>query len=1128
MPFALRRSLTSAAAVAAAWLILSLARLASAIEFGMVTVQQNSTANTAEAVTLTAWANSPQFQIAPTNQSNRGDFGIQIGPSRADDVAGGIILASVANNGRNNGEASTLAGVRYGEASIDADAAGWFVPMHDAARGSEYNFDFSAVYFPFAEGWVVGHARNAANVNGGVYDQIRTGTGASAVALGGTSGNRLVAPGTSSAPQSSLGSGRSDLYLAGVNALTDGLLFVNHGKNEANIATARPTPAGTHFELQVQNFDGGAEHDPVAFAYVPYGTAGVTMGRITSANSSTTYGAYAETSQGAFSVRRVAAGAYELRIANTITTDGTLLLSAAGFESTNIDNIVTFQPLADTTGWRIETRDLPIDTTATTGVAGQDIPNTQPIFEFLFLPTANPPAAPSTRPGFSANRVAAATYSATEFASGNGVADMTLAARSGTSGMGVNMINRGDNTLGVGGLTHAVASGSAGVLLASTAQGYRDNLFGVDGVAFATTYGVSAGEVVATATASNAEINVDFSAAWFPETAGFVQARSVATAAGVATVNLDPAAGLLMATPHVNAAAIATVGPIDGSALQVTVANGTGTLTSTTPFSYVFLPHDTPGLTSGAVSGVDGSVSAGANLAGYSLTRTGIGQYSLTIPGKSPSNGMILLNGVATGGDVDNFAIWEPSGSDFLIQTFDGDATPLLTDADFQFAYVDFAQPLAKSSDLAATTASLDLGKALVGTSVTAAIGVTATSPQSYTVTSLTANRTAGSTALAVTAGSTTIRGDTANVAATGSVNVGLIASASGSLAATISLINLTDTSDTTGLDVAATLAAYEAASLAKGEAGAIASGGALSLANAAPVGGLRADAEIVSRSVVGAAGWTVSGFAPSTTIAGGGSEAGIATFDTTGRLNGNYAATFIVALEHADLSIGGTSAGDLGQFSWSLAHQVSGRAANSGEAGRLPGESYQGLGLTRSQGHGTAAAILAGDAGSTRTVQFGFRDPAAAPVLSDILDLTGTAGDPLVLSVSYDESLLSGMAESSLQLGWLDENGGSPTFNQWVAAIDGNVANPVSMLAPFAGSWDSYWTTFTSANPSATLADARGAYGVDAAGNTAWAVIDHNSSFAVVVVPEPGVTVFACLGLGGLIHFLRRRRRAP
>ena len=839
MRSALRYARVSAAAVAAACFALSLAPPAMAIEFGMVRVQQNSIANDSAAVTLTAWANSPQFQVAPTNQSNRGDFGIQIGSSRADDVTGGIILASVANNGRDNGEASTLAGIRYGEASIDADGAGWFVPMHDAARGSEYNFDFSAVYFPFAEGWVVGHARNAANVNGGVYDQIRTGTGASAVALGGSSGNRLVAPGTTSAPNSTLANGRSDLYLAGVNSLTDGLLFVNHGKNEANIATARPAPAGTHFELQVQDYDAGAEHDPVAFAYVPYGTAGVTMGRITSANSGTTYGAYAETSQGAFSVRRVAEGAYELRITNTSTSDGTLLISQPGFESHNIDNIVTFEPLVDTTGWRIETRDLPIPTAVTAGVAGQDIPDRQPIFDFLFLPTANPPTAPATRSGFTANRVAAATYTATEFASGNGVADMTLAARSGTSGMGVNMINRGDNTLGVGGLTHAAASGSAGVLLASTAQGYRDNLFGADGVAFSTVYQSSGAEVVATATASNAEINVDFSAAWFPETAGFVQARSVATATGVATVNLDPAAGLLMATPHVNAAAIATVGPIGGSALQVTVANGTGTLTSTTPFSYVFLPHDTPGLTSGAVSGVDGSVSAGANLVGYTLTRTGTGQYSLTIPGKSPSTGMILLNGVATGGDVDNFAVWEPSGSDFLIQTFDGDATPLLTDADFQFAYVDFAQPLAKSSDLSATTASLDLGKALVGTGVTAAIGVTATSPQSYTVTSFRASATGGLTGTA----SGTLRGDTAGVAAAGSLNVGLVAAASGAINGTVSLANLTDTSDTTGLDVAATLQAYEAASLAKGEAGAIASGGAVSLANAVAVGSLRADA---------------------------------------------------------------------------------------------------------------------------------------------------------------------------------------------------------------------------------------------------------------------------------------------
>jgi hypothetical protein len=1089
----------------------------------MVTVQQNSTANTSAAVTLSAWANSPGFQVAPTVNSNRGDFGIQIGPSRADDVTGGIFLASVANNGRDNGEAAPYAGIRYGEASMDADASGWFVPMHDAATGGEYNFDFSAVYFPFAEGWIVGQARNAAGTNGGVYDQIRTGSGASAVALGGSSGNRLVAPGTSSAPSSTLTNGRSDLYLEGVNARTDGLLFVNHGKNEANIATARPAPAGTHFELLVQDYDSGAEHDPVAFAYVPYGTANATMGRVASANSSTTYGAYAETSQGDFSVRRVAAGAYELRIANTRTTDGTLLISPAGFESVNADNIVTFEPLADTTGWRIETRDLPLSTATTTGIAGQDIPDRQAIFDFLFLPAATPSTAPGTRGGFLTNRAAAATYTATEFASGNGVADMTLAARSGTSGMGVNMVNRGDNTLGVGGLTHATASGSGGVLLASAAQGFRNNPFGADGIALATTYASSGAEVVATATATNVEINTDFSVAWFPDTAGFIQARGVATAGGSATVNLDPAAGLLMATPYVNAATMATVGPLGGTALQVTVANGDGTLTSTTPFNYVFLPHDTPGLTSGVVGGTDGSVTAGANRAGYTLARTGTGQYALTIPGKSPNTGMLLLNGVATGGDVDNFAVWQPSGSDFLIQTFDGGGTPLAVDADFQFAYVDFAQSLAKSSDLEATTASVDFGKALVGTSVSAAIGVTATSPHSYTVTSIGATATGGLTATA--AGM--LRGDTANAAATGSLDVGVVAAASGLINGSVSLVNQTNRSDTTGLNVAATLQAYEPASLAKEQAGPVAPGGAVSLANAAAVGNLRAGAEILSRSIAGDPAWTVSGFAAGTTITAGASESGLATFDATGRLNGTYAATFNVALEHADLTIAGTSGGDLGQFSWSLSHEISGHSAESGQAGRRSGETYSGLGLSRGHGRRSDARILGGAAGSDRTVHFGFRDAATAPVLSDILELTGTGGDPIVLSVGYDESLLGGTAETSLRLGWLDENGSSPTFNQWVAAIDGNSANPVALQEPFAGSWDTYWAAFTSANPSATLADARGAHGVDAAANTTWAVVDHNSSFAVVPVPEPGETGLVCLGLGGLLFAFRRRGRA-
>lgn len=169
-------------------------------------------------------------------------------------------------------------------------------------------------------------------------------------------------------------------------------------------------------------------------------------------------------------------------------------------------------------------------------------------------------------------------------------------------------------------------------------------------------------------------------------------------------------------------------------------------------------------------------------------------------------------------------------------------------------------------------------------------------------------------------------------------------------------------------------------------------------------------------------------------------------------------------------------------------------------------------------------ARILAGTAGgSGGSLAATWSAPMAATV-SDVLQLTTpTSGNAFVLSLAYTDGQVFGFAEADLRLGWLDENGSSPTFNQWVAAIDGNATNPVAMLAPFAGSWDSYWTSFTLANPSATLADARGAYGVDTTAKTAWAVIDHNSSFAVVAVPEPGVTVFAGLGLVGLVLILRR-----
>ncbi len=88
--------------------------------------------------------------------------------------------------------------------------------------------------------------------------------------------------------------------------------------------------------------------------------------------------------------------------------------------------------------------------------------------------------------------------------------------------------------------------------------------------------------------------------------------------------------------------------------------------------------------------------------------------------------------------------------------------------------------------------------------------------------------------------------------------------------------------------------------------------------------------------------------------------------------------------------------------------------------------------------------------------------------------------------------------------LAWLD-----PETNEWVNAVLGNVGGE----ALFAG--DRAYTEADFAN--------LGTYGFDTANGTVWAVLNHNSDFAVV--PEPGA--WALLGLGAAVILRRWGRRA-
>jgi hypothetical protein len=99
--------------------------------------------------------------------------------------------------------------------------------------------------------------------------------------------------------------------------------------------------------------------------------------------------------------------------------------------------------------------------------------------------------------------------------------------------------------------------------------------------------------------------------------------------------------------------------------------------------------------------------------------------------------------------------------------------------------------------------------------------------------------------------------------------------------------------------------------------------------------------------------------------------------------------------------------------------------------------------------------------------------------------------------------------------LGWLnpavDGNSSNVTLaDQWTNAVFGNFTG-----TPFYAGTGGY--------SSITDALIVGHYGVDVANNRVWAVLDHNSIFAVV--PEPSTFAMLLIGSAGL--WLVRRKRS-
>ena len=172
------------------------------------------------------------------------------------------------------------------------------------------------------------------------------------------------------------------------------------------------------------------------------------------------------------------------------------------------------------------------------------------------------------------------------------------------------------------------------------------------------------------------------------------------------------------------------------------------------------------------------------------------------------------------------------------------------------------------------------------------------------------------------------------------------------------------------------------------------------------------------------------------------------------------------------------------------------------------------GLQRTSSQALSTVAQLVAGGTGASVALDpaFAWSARIAGVTYSDVLDLTNTHGTIQILQMTYDDSLFAGGSESDILLGW--NSSGS-----WVNAIDGNIGSSGgSSLANASGSYASLGILST--------ADYLGSWGRDTTTNTVWAVVNHNSEYAsIIVVPEPGALSLAGVGLA-LVCWTAARRR--
>lgn len=312
------------------------------VRTGLMRAVQYTAENDREAVDVFVDSGAALFSIP---DASRGDY--RIGFGTGNDLTRGVLIVSPRNGARTNTAGGNAGGNVGGDLYATVATArpdskiDLYAAVCGAPSGQEMNIDVAAAYFPFAAGFIAGHAVNSVN-NGPITGLIAS--------EGLTLGLNFI-----DSPQTA-GVYRIDLRSFGASG-DDGVLIACGGKNEDNYAAVRNLGGGQYDILCKDNGTDGAggENDPVAFAYLPYSTEGLVAGRVSQDGFLTTV----LSGTAGFTATAIAPGRVLLTIDGvTSDMDGALLVCPEA-TPTDADNIVTARWSDADSGYILDSLDIP-------------------------------------------------------------------------------------------------------------------------------------------------------------------------------------------------------------------------------------------------------------------------------------------------------------------------------------------------------------------------------------------------------------------------------------------------------------------------------------------------------------------------------------------------------------------------------------------------------------------------------------------------------------------------------------------------------------------------------------------------------------------------------------------------